>query len=407
MSRSSTPPRLPLVTGLLALLASQVLACAGGIQALYEDEKAAAMKSLSAPGDWSPDIRVRLSQDSLDDLVQVAVDEGLLDWKQTVNLQLPLGVEAKVKPSASVDSLELSPSSACEGCLGLKARLDGRAAWSAAGASGSVPFTARVGGTVSFELDKQPAGWALSGRVREVDQVQVGSAAIGNIDATSVLGGWISQALEQVEPVELGTFGGSELPLAGARLATSSGDLEVQLLSDLPDRQPVAPATKLRGAWELRIGTATLLGLARREAFETGPIAYDVAAIPTSLVINPGGFTLGLRLWKLEGNGWWRDYTVTGTVAASGGRLKLEPTGAEEGEKSQGAGLADPIALLAEGQILAAVEDGVRQSLPAGTAVQVGSRSVQARVSRVRGAMDHLVVMGTLDTSSSGGALPR
>lgn len=401
------PARRPLLAAALVLLGAQVLACASGIQAMYDEEKLEALAKADAPSSWQPDLRLRLSQDSLDGLVQTAMDAGLLSWKERVELKLPLGVEARLDPQAEVERLTLSASQACEGCLAVDARLDGKARWSAAGASGTVPFTARVGGTVSFAVARDGQGWALSGRLRDVDSVKVGSAEVGTIDATSVLGDWVRQALSKVEPIALGTVGGAEMPLAAARLVTSSGDLEVQLLSDLADRTPIPPGGSFDAPWELRASTATLLGLARREAFEQGAIAYETAAIPTALRLDGDAFTLGLRLWRLEGSGWWRDYEVQGDLSVKAGRLSLSPTSAEEGDKSKGAGLADPLALLAEGRILQAVADGVKQTIPVSTAVSVGDRSVKARLETVTGAGDVAVLTGSLHESAGRTGMPQ
>lgn len=387
----------------LALL----LACASGIHASYEEERDAAMSVAGAPGGtWDPDIRVRLSQDSLDGLVQVTMDQGLLAYDDDLRLDGPLGLSARLSPDLDIKRLSLSPSDRCDGCLAIQASGKGKVKWSAAGASGSVPLTADIDATVSFEATRDGDAWALSGRLRDVQKVKLASTTVGSLDATQILGTWVEQALDKARPLQLGSFGGPDLPLAAVRLSTATGDLELQLLSDIADRSPVPAGTTLRDPWELRISTDTLLGMARRAAFETGPVAMDTAAIPTSLSLGASSFELGLRLWHLSGAGWWRDYTVRGDLAVGNNQLKLKPTEAVEGDKSKGAGLADPLALLVEGRILDAVQDGCRQSLPGGTAFQVGDRTVEARVGRVSGTAKVLVARGTLE-AVKGGSLPR
>ena len=381
------------------------LGCASGIQNLYETERSAALAVAGPPpGDWAPDLRLRLSGEALDGLVQIVLDQGLLAWDQELEVKAPLGVIFTVEPRADVRSLKLSGSSDCDGCLDIDASLDGKARWSAGGQSGTLPFTARVGGTVSFELKDRGDAWDLSGRLRDVDRVQVGIEALGNVDATEVLGGWVDEALKRSKPLELGELGGPELPVRAARLVTKGldGDIEVQLLSDLVSSAPVSAGGSLQSDFELRASTACMLGLARRFAFDKGVIAYDTAAIPTSLSATSASFLLGLRLWHLDGAGWWRDYQVKGRMAAAKGRLSFTPSEAVEGEKSQGAALADPLALLAEGQILQAVEDGVHAApIRAVLAHRTASATISSSV------RDGANPVSVRSRDTSGARLPR
>ena len=42
------------------------------------------------------------------------------------------------------------------------------------------------------------------------------------------------------------------------------------------------------------------------------------------------GKRLELRLWRIEGSGWWRDYTLRGPLALERGHLKLSADELEE-----------------------------------------------------------------------------
>lgn len=379
-----------------------LLSCASGIRSMYEAERDAALGRAESPdASWIPDIRVRLSSAALDRMVQDVVARSVLSWNETLRLDGPLGIKAQVEPSGRVTSLTLSPSTACDGCLSADVSIAGKADWSAAGAKGSVPIEARLGATVSFELSRSGEAWATSGRITSVDRVQVSSARLGSLDVSELLGGWLSEAVSEAGPVALGELGGVNLPVRAARLATPRGELELQLLSDVLDGAPVSSGLALSRDFEVRVSAPTLLALARRQAFETGTIAYDVAAVPTSLSVDDQAFTMGLRLWKLKGVGWWRDYSVAGQIAVSGGELSLVAQQATEGEKSKGAGLADPIALLAEGRILEAITDGLKAAVPASTAVNVGDQQLRARVEEVRGDRGALVLTGELEPVQS------
>lgn len=384
------------------------LGCASGIRTMYETERDAALAKAAAPAEgWQPDLRVRLSSQALDGLVQATLDQGMLSWDEQLSLSGPLGLQARVEPSGRVRSLQLAASDACDGCLDVDAGLEGQARWSAAGTSGTVPFTAKVQGTVSFAVDRQGQGWQVHGSLRDVQRVELGVARLGSLDATELLGDWVRDALKEAKPLALGTFGGGELPLAAARLSSPRGQLELQLLTDVVDGGPVSAGVALREDFEVRISSATALALARRKAFEAGTIAYDVAAVPTSLAVDDGSFSMGVRLWKLAGAGWWRDYAVTGTLGVQERQIRMQATEAVEGDKSAGAGLADPLALLAEGRILDAVADGLDQALPAAAGVTVGGQQVTARVEAVRGARAAIELTGRLlvgDTATEGGS---
>lgn len=384
------------------------LGCASGIRNMYEAERDAALARAPAPADgWQPDVRVRLSDSALDGLVQATLDQGVLAWDEQLTLSGPLGLKAKVEPAGRVRSLSLSASRQCDGCMEVQAGLEGQAKWSAAGASGSVPFTAQVKGTVTFAVEAEGQGWAVSGRLHDVDEVKVGVDRLGSLDATDLLGDWVGQALKEARPLALGTFGGVDLPLRAARLSTPRGQLELQLLTDAADGGPVTAGVHLASDFEVRISSATALALARRKAFEQGVIAYDVAAVPTALAVDGGGFSMGLRLWKLQGAGWWRDYAVTGTLGVQQQQLRLTATEAVEGEKSLGAGLVDPLALLAEGRILEAVTEGLDQALPASTGLNVGGQQITARVEAVQGARAAIELTGRLVQGQAEGATGR
>ena len=46
-------------------------------------------------------------------------------------------------------------------------------------------------------------------------------------------------------------------------------------------------------------------------------IQLSTTASPTALSGEAGAFELGVRLWRIPGAGWWRDYTVSGALASS------------------------------------------------------------------------------------------
>jgi hypothetical protein len=135
------------------------------------------------------------------------------------------------------------------------------------------------------------------------------------------------------------------------RIDGRPGILELQALTDVPQPGAVGPGDgPPNGAdWSVRIAQQTVLSLARREAFKAGPQALDLAVDPRDLRIKGGDFELDMRLWSLGGFGWWRDYTVKGEILMRGEDMVLRGTDAAEGEHSPGAGLANPLVALADG----------------------------------------------------------
>jgi len=384
-----------------------LLSCAGNIAALYEDEKTAVLSDPGpAPANWEPELRARISGDALQTLASEAVSSGLLGYKETIEVNNPLGVEVKVTPKASIKELKVAVGSDCGGCLAVTARLKGNAKYKAGGLSGKVPFTAKVGGTLAFELEEEGKGWTVTGELVEIDKVKLESDLVGTLDVTEFLGDWTRKALEKAPPISLGKIGGDQMPLRAVRLGSVGDALEIQALTQVVGGEAVNKGSgSVGGAWELRMHEDTALAMARRKAFELGTIDYEVAIDPRTLVFDGTGFTLGLRLWRLKGAGWWREYSVTGNIAMVGKRIKLTPGEATEGEKSKGAGLADPLALLGEGLILEAVTDGVKQAFPASTSAKIGDQKIGSRVKSMTGRNGVLIVQGDLITNFARGSI--
>ncbi len=374
---------------LLALLAG----CAGNIAQLYEAERDAVLRPVPAAGaTWSGDLRLRLHADVVQALSEAALEEGLLAWEKT----LTAGRLAELTPSATVTKLTLTPGG-CESCMHLSATVSGKASWSMGPLSGRVPFTGKVKGSVALALEPAGQGWTLMGQVASIDKLTLRSVSLGQLDATDLLRGWSEQALQQAPAFAITALGGEALPLRGARLSLAEDWLEIEALSDVNGGEALPAATApLESDWELRTSSQTALALMRLAAFRAGTLSLDVAADPRRLEVSGEEFALDLRLWRLAGRGWWRDYTVTGTLRVADQQLQLTPTHAEEGDKSPGAGLADPLALLAEGRILEAVEGGLQQALPATKKASVGALTVRATTQQLVGSDGALVLSGTL-----------
>lgn len=380
-----------------------ILACANNIRAQYQAEKELALAAPPAlSGQWDPELRIRLSDDALGTLASAALSSGLLSADKKITWEGPLGVSAELSPKVEVESLTLSSSKACDACLDLVADLEGTGPWKVGRLKGEVPLSLELDGTLSFEVRKQDGAFLVSGRLRDIRHVKVKNTTVGDLDIARPIQGWGETLAGRTPPFDLGEFGGEGVPLRALRLATVGGTLAVEAVTDVGGGGPLTGKPgKLEQGWELSISQATALALMRREAFDTGVIAFDVAADPRSLELEGTVFTMGLRLWRLTSHGWWRDYTVTGQIEVLPETVRLVPKVVKEGDKSRGAGVADPLALLAEGKILDVVEDGLRQTLPSGESTGIGDQQLNLKASSVRGISGSMIVGGALTIGSA------
>ena len=387
----SLPPRP-------ALLALALAGCASHVPELYQAERDAVLAPLPAPpADWPAEVAVRVSSRAVGGIARAAVEAGLEQLDERIAVDAPLGVTAWIRPTVAVDALEVRPTGACDGCLRFDADLAGKVKWAVGGLDGRLPFTARLAGTVRFEVEEKGDRYRVRGRLVDVGKARVSAGAVRELDVAGLLGDHIDEALARVKPFTLAAFGSEGLPVRALRLDSTNRALVVEALTAARGAVPVAAPHAAPGTdWDLRVADDTVLALARRLAFQAGTITdYTIALDPRSLAVREHGFDLGLRLWRLAGRGWWRDYLVHGEVTVGRRQVRFRSTGAEEGDKSPGAGLADPLALLAEGRILEAVADGIREAVPASKGAVIGSRQLRARIADVRGLDGVVTVTGS------------
>ena len=376
-----------------------LVGCAGNIHELYEQEKSAVLQPTALPrgDDWEGDLRIRISPESLSELSQAALDGGLLAWKKKMTLDTPIGTIASVRPRAHVTQLSVSTGGGCEDCLSLSGALSGEAKWKVGPLSGKVPFTARLAGDLSVSIERDGQDWAVMGDLADISRVKLSSVSVGKVDISDLLQQWGRDAAEATPAFRISTLGGEDMPLRAVRLSVDALGLELEALTDVNGGQPIAASsTALESDWQLRTSTATALAIMRRASFEAGMLSHDIAIDPRGFTADASQFTLDLRLWRLSGKGWWRDYTVDGRMRVRGRKIELEAERAEEGEKSRGAGLADPLALLTEGLILETVVDSLKQAVPGSRSAAVGTHQLKAITREIKGREGEVVLTGIL-----------
>jgi len=351
--------------GTSLILLAGATGCPSTVLAEYQASKA---EVLGAPAElgsnWKPEVRVRLSPDLAEAVVESVLEEGL-STKRAITVSGPLGMSARVEPSVDVEELSLGAAKSCERCVNARASLDGKVGYDVAGYRGSVPLHGRLAVDVALGLARSGDEWSASATIEDVQSLEIDVPHAGKVALAGELEQWARRGLREAPAIPLGSFGGGGLPIRAARVAWNGDAVELEGATDVVGATPVSPGGAVPAGWAVSLDTQTLLALARRAAFEQGALSHDVAVDPRGLQIQDGGtFTLDLRLWRLTGAGWWRDYTVRGTLAIDGGKLVVRSTDVTETGKSRGAGLADPLALLVEGRILESIADAFDRAVP-------------------------------------------
>jgi hypothetical protein len=379
------------------MLLVALLACTPDVRGLYEDARTASLEvATGRPADWQPDAAVTIAGPDFEDAVATALQAALNKPQEPLVVPLAFGMEARLRPVFSAEEARLRPSDACPSCLDFDATLVGKATWTVGPASGTIPLDVSAGGVFSLEVAD---GHVIEARPRSVSFVRVRLAELGGMkfnpsqDIQRYLTNTLTERLPHIKILELDT---SALPVRDLRLRSTAGAVRIEVLTDVPGARPIATVPPPEKGVRLAISESALVGLARRAAFQRGELTMDVYADPLEMNVEGTSFTLDLRLWRLVGRGWWRDYRVYGDLVVQGGVVRLVPTRTEELGKSPGAGLVDPIAALFEGRILDAITDSVSQSLPGSTKQDLGMVQLRAETTAVTGQDATLVVDGEL-----------
>ncbi len=375
-----------------------LLSCAIGIRGAYEAERTSVLRTPPPLAEaWSPDVRVRMTTATMSRIARSAVAQDALSWRDQIAIKPPIGPKIRVVPQVKINDLQLRTSASCKACLVLHAQISGKAKLKAGSLAGDIPFKASLSATTQVLVLEEGDQWQVAAKVKKIRKLEV--TTVGGLGgaASGPLERWLTQALKSRGPIPLTTVGGDSLPVRGLRVNTTQGVLEVEVRTAFADTKDIGPATEPPGQWDIRMHPDTLVALLRVRSFTEGPGKFQIVDDPRALRMDGQVFELDLRLWRLAGLGWWRDYTVHGTVRVKGKRLVMNPTEAIPGEKSRGAGVADPLFLLAERKTLKGVTEGVRLAIPARKSTQVGKVKLRPRITGVTGTDEAIQVTGTMD----------
>lgn len=382
---------------MLMLLASLLACSAPDVTAEFESRKTAALGPPSKmDASWDEEVVLRLGQALVSQLVIASVNAEL-EGAEPVDV----GTFGKLKINAKLKSMDLIKPG-CDACVGIRGTLGGTVKFKVKGLKAkTVDLTVKFKGQLEFaSKDAGPRGRHLTMTLNDIQDVEV-STGRTNTDVGDVLGEHTTRMLERVETVDLGPIGSSDLPLRDVRLIGSKDGLRIEAMASCVQAAPTSGLPSWDGeGFQVLVSEGVLLDTARKEAFRTGDIsgehALNIWAEPTSLNLEGSEFSMGLRLWRLEGTGWWRDYTLTGPVTLERGHLTLEADALEEGDRSEGAALVDPLSWMGEWLILDTMADAARGAFPARDAFQMGDLRLTTTLESLDGSNDALVLDGKL-----------
>lgn len=392
------------------LLAALLLAgCAKSVIPEYELRRDAALAGpAEVPARWQPDAVVVLSQALADDIVA-----EILTRSGTFKRKVDVGARAHISPDLKLTTLQLSDSDACETCLRVATTLDGSCTWRIGASSGNRP----LGGTLDFDIElsavQDDAGWAVQARPRGVNKAKLKLAGRTFKTVTQVaeaaLTDWaMNNVFSGLDPIVIARFEDEGLPLRAVRAVPDTDSVRLELLSTAPVVELADPPSLADGeTWALSLSQTALLHAARRASFAKGVISHDVVVEPTAMSLGDGTFTMDLRLWRIKGKGWWRDVEVKGTWVKTATGFDLSAVEADEVAQSKGAAVVDPLAALAEGVIVHAVEDAITRSLPGGQDAEIGGVPVATTVQRLQGERKTVEVGGVARIGSNKAPPPK
>lgn len=371
--------------------------CARSVVPEYEARKAAVLAApTEVPAGWDGDGHLMLSDALVDRLLGQALDRS-----GAFTRKVSLGGRAHFTPALRLTALELAPSRACATCVQADVTLDGNCSWRIGNSTGDRPLSGHIVFDAEVEAVREGAEWVVQiapRKVRRAD-LELGGRTFRTIEklAEGTIQDWATEhVFDAVQPLPITRFD-AELPLRAVRVRPSAAGLGLELLTEAPSVDLVdAPTVEPGEDWALALSQKALLHAARQASFRKGELAWDVHAEPLSLQIDQGTFVLGLRLWRLKGKGWWRDYTVRGTWTRVDRGFDFQAVEADEDGRSKGARTADPLAALAETRILQAVEDAVSTTLPGGLKGDVGGLKLAPKVTALGPLRDGVRLGGTV-----------
>jgi hypothetical protein len=345
------------------------------------------------PTAWEPDISVRMAPAVVEGALSAALDGAQL----STLIDLP---GFKLEPSLSVDGVRLTdPQVPCDGCLGLYATLAGNLDYRGLGYAGRTKVRIHIGIDTALQVRQEPDGWVVMADPPTITAIETDLETMNRTLSDwvlSPLAQWVSSSLTSgLAPITLARLGRLDLPVQALRVAVVDGIVELDARTTSPSDAAVDPAADPGAGWSARMPVASVVAAARLAAFQQGSLGLGLWAEPRDIDIEDDTLTLDLRLWRVAGMGWWRDYHIDTQMDLDGGKLTLAPRDVSELAHSQGAGLADPIAAMLQGKILDVIASAVNTSIPSSRTQDIGGTRTTWALDSIGREGDDLVLGGS------------
>ncbi len=381
MPRPTSARTLTVYTSTALILAA--LACGGNtddVKAEFRAARDAAMAPVGpAPKGWAPDAVLQLSPDLVDRLVASGIEQlEPSDW----DIDAP-GV--KLTPKLSLTDVTLSASKTCDDCFAAKVEVTGPIRYDAGIlGKGRIPTTITATLDVGLDVGKKSDGFPVMATIEEVRRVQIDLEGIPKVLTDKIepkLTDLVHDEVKRsVDPFQLARPGSDALPLRALRVKPQGAGVLLEMLTEAGTDASVVPGRAL-GDWTLDVAEPSLVRIVARQAFAAGPQDLGLFGELKHLdVPRSGKLHLDVRVWRTEGNGWWRDLSVQADATMKGRSLELEATKAEVVASSPGAAFADPVAWLAESLVLSEIEEAAAFAVPAVERADVGQGKVVVKL---------------------------
>lgn len=367
--------------------------CGGTVLPLYEEQRLAALaEALPAPSSWTPDGRIAISERML----QTIGAESTKTAQQGNSKLVLSGPGFSSHPSFKLQKLSLAQGD-CTQCFALTASFVGDVTWRLLTKSGTSPFTAEASIQAEVLIEQDKLGWHIRLKPKDIEHVKLetkGWSSTLNAALAKPLERWLKTQIGELLPeIPLADLPESSLPVRAARARSIDGALVVEFLTPAGTAETMQPV-KLRKGWSVDLSTEALIAIARADSFRKGPDSHGIVVTPITFKPNRQAFELEMRIWRLKGAGWWRDYRVSGEIEAKPGAIKLTSNDVLELDQSAGAAFVDPLAALGEALIIKAIEDAITTSLPSTKSVDIGGAQIQLTVQTLGGSGAFLKVGG-------------
>jgi hypothetical protein len=343
--------------------------------------------------DWQPDARFRVSYEALEKTSLSTLEKKIKKGKfpiKFLNQTITIGI------SNNIDEFSLKKGTE-DGIL-FSMKLKGDVSVKHPLLSFSTPYSGRLEGNLVIDVHEK----MLRIRTNKINDIKVSTKILPQISLTEPIKDWINDSLKEVPPQDILELDFTAFAARDLRFVGSTHSLDIELLSHFPKTQSLPMNRRRpRGDWEMEISNDTLSKIVRQKTFELKATGNGVNIDAQNLFIEKRNLNVSLRLWKLEGWGqWWRDYTIQCPILIENEELKLGEASADLIEKSKGAGLADPLALLAEGYILETIKQQIQYSMPNTQQAKLSGQTLQIKINGVLGNQKAFIMYGDLEDSN-------